>query len=188
MDAISEMEFRCGLPASFNKEEYPMDEADEIDAVLLTLSLLFPGEAREDPSTLFLEEEVRYIRALLAMISTRLPIECLLLLLIWSLFWSMILENNSCAGEEQEEGVPGRSMDERVSKEGFVRRLLALPLTLGVGVIERSSLSVTSVDDPAAMEYCPRGEGLRCCQRVKRLEALQLSSPPSCSSSVAVVS
>jgi hypothetical protein len=187
---MSEIEFRCGLPASFDKAEYPREEDDEIDATLLTLPLLlFSGEATgEDPSMLFLEEGERYIRALLAMISTRLPIECLLLLLMWSLFWSMILENSSCAGEEQEEGVPGRSMAERASMEAFVRRLLALPLMLGVGVTERLSLSVTSVDDPAAIEYCPRGEGLRCCHRVRRLEALQLSSPPSCSSSVVVVS
>lgn len=98
----------------------------------------------------------------------------------------MILEKSSCAGEEQDEGVPGRSMAERASNEGFVRRLLALPL--GVGVAERSSWSSASVDDPAAMLYCPRGEGLRCCQRAKREEAWLLSSPPSCSSSVVVVS
>ena len=78
VDAMSEIEFRCGL--SEGRAEYPREEDDEIDVGFLPL---FAGEvAREDPSTLFLEEGERYIRALLAIISTRLPIECLRELLL----------------------------------------------------------------------------------------------------------
>lgn len=77
-DAMSEIEFRCGL--SEERAEYPREEDDENDAVLLPL---FAGEAaRVDPSILFLEDGERYILALLAIMSTRLPIECLRELLL----------------------------------------------------------------------------------------------------------
>lgn len=77
-DAMSEIEFRCGL--SEDRAEYPREDDDEIDAVPLPLFAV--KVAIEDPSTLFLEEGERYIRALLAIMSTRLPIECLRELLL----------------------------------------------------------------------------------------------------------